>query len=61
MNSRPAINNSWPRVTPLRAWYRISPQHFTALGLAPSPITARAAIEHEVFTLREPAGYVFTV
>ena len=40
---------------------RATHQHFTALGLVPSPITARAAIEHEVFTLREPAGYVFTV
>ena len=36
-------------------------QQFTALGLAPSPIEARPAIDHEVFTLREPAGYVFTV
>ena len=35
-------------------------QQFTALGLAPSPIEARPAINHEVFTLREPAGYVFT-
>ena len=34
---------------------------FTALGLAPSPIEGRPAIDHEVFTLREPAGYVFTV
>ena len=37
-----------------------SHQHFTALGLAPSPIEARPAIKHEVFTLREPAGHVFT-
>ena len=35
-------------------------QHFSALGLAPSPIEARPAIEHEVFTLREPAGQVIT-
>ena len=35
-------------------------QHLTALGLAPSPIEKRPAINHEVFTLREPAGYVFT-
>lgn len=35
-------------------------QHFTALGLAPSPIESRPAIEHEVFTLREPAGHVIT-
>ena len=37
-----------------------SHQHFTALGLTPSPIEARPAINHEVFTLREPAGHVFT-
>ena len=36
-------------------------QQFTALGLAPSPIEGRPAIDHEVFTLREPAGYIFTV
>ena len=36
-----------------------SQQHFTALGLAPSPIEARPAIDHEIFTLREPAGHVF--
>ena len=33
---------------------------FAALGLAPSPIEARPAIDHEVFTLREPAGHVIT-
>jgi catechol 2,3-dioxygenase-like lactoylglutathione lyase family enzyme len=35
-------------------------QRFTALGLAPSPIEARPAIDHEVFTVREPAGHVIT-
>lgn len=35
-------------------------QRFTALGLASSPIEARPAIDHEVFTVREPAGHVIT-
>jgi hypothetical protein len=35
-------------------------QRFTSLGLAPSPIEARPAIDHEVFTVREPAGSVIT-
>lgn len=35
-------------------------QHFTSLGFIPSPIEARPAIEHEVFTVREPAGHVIT-
>jgi hypothetical protein len=35
-------------------------QQFTSLGLAPSPIEARPAIDHEVFTVREPAGHVIT-
>lgn len=39
---------------------RATHQHFVALGLAPSPIEARPAIEHEVFTVREPAGHVIT-
>jgi hypothetical protein len=30
------------------------------LGLAPSPIEARPTIDHEVFTIREPAGHVIT-
>lgn len=34
---------------------------FTALGLAPSPIEARPAIDHQVFTVREPAGHLITV
>lgn len=33
---------------------------FMSLGLAPSPIEARPAIDHEVFTVREPAGHVIT-
>ena len=35
-------------------------QRFTSLGLAPSPIEPRPAIDHEVFTVREPAGHVIT-
>jgi hypothetical protein len=35
-------------------------QRFTALGLAPSPIEPRPAIDHEVFTIREPAGHIIT-
>lgn len=35
-------------------------QRFTSLGLAPSPIEARPDIDHEVFTVREPAGHVIT-
>ena len=35
-------------------------QRFTSLGLAQSPIEARLAIDHEVFTVREPAGHVIT-
>lgn len=34
---------------------------FAAAGLSPSPIEARPAIGHEVFTLCEPAGHVITV
>jgi hypothetical protein len=33
-------------------------QLFTSLGLAPSPIEARSAIDHEVFFVREPAVHV---
>jgi hypothetical protein len=36
-------------------------KHLTLLGLAPSPIEARPPIDHEVFTVREPAGHVITV
>jgi ribosomal protein S18 acetylase RimI-like enzyme len=32
-----------------------------SLGLAPSPIEARPAIDHEVFTVREPSGNVITI
>ena len=35
-------------------------KRFVELGLAPSPIEARPAIHHEVFTVREPAGHVIT-
>ena len=39
---------------------RATHQRFASLGLAPSAIEARPAIDHEVFTLREPAGHVIT-
>lgn len=35
-------------------------RRFESLGLAPSPIEGRPAIDHEVFTIREPAGHVIT-
>ncbi len=35
-------------------------ERFASLGLAPSPIEARPAIDHKVFTVREPAGHVIT-
>ncbi len=35
-------------------------QRFTSLGLSPSPIERRPAIDHEVFTVREPAGQIIT-
>ena len=35
-------------------------ERLTSLGLAPSPIEARPAIDHETFTVREPAGHVIT-
>ena len=35
-------------------------QRFTSEGLDPSPIQARPAIDHEVFTVREPCGHVIT-
>jgi hypothetical protein len=40
---------------------RATHARFAALGLAPSAIEPRAAIDHEVFFVREPAGTVFTV
>ena len=36
-------------------------RQLTTLGLGPSPIESRPAIDHEVFTVREPAGHVITV
>jgi catechol-2,3-dioxygenase len=36
-------------------------QLFTSLGLAPTPIEARPAIDHEIFSVREPAGHVITL
>jgi len=35
-------------------------ERFRSLGLAPSSIEARPAIDHEVFTVREPGGNVIT-
>lgn len=35
-------------------------RRFASLGLAPSAIEARPAIDHEVFTVCEPAGHVIT-
>ena len=35
-------------------------QRLASLGLSPSPIEARPQIDHEVFTVREPAGHVIT-
>ncbi len=35
-------------------------KHFISLGLDPSPIEARPAIDHEVFSVREPAGHIIT-
>lgn len=35
-------------------------ERLNALGYAPSPIEPRPAIDHEVFTVREPAGNVIT-
>lgn len=32
----------------------------SALGLCPSPIEPRPTIDHEIFTVREPAGHVIT-
>jgi hypothetical protein len=40
---------------------RATHERFTSLGLSPSPIEARPAIDHEVFTLREPAGHVISI
>jgi hypothetical protein len=35
-------------------------ERFTSLGLVPSPIEARPDIDHEIFTVNEPAGQVIT-
>ncbi|MCC6670922.1 MAG: glyoxalase/bleomycin resistance/dioxygenase family protein [Planctomycetes bacterium] len=35
-------------------------KRFVALGLSPSSIETRPQIDHEVFTVREPAGQVIT-
>lgn len=40
---------------------RAAHERFTALGLSPSPIEARPAIDHEVFAIAEPAGHRITV
>ena len=39
---------------------RATHQRFTSLGLAPSPIEAVPAIDHELFRVREPAGHLIT-
>ncbi len=39
---------------------RATHQRLASQGLAPSPIEARSAIDHEVFTVQEPAGHVIT-
>jgi catechol 2,3-dioxygenase-like lactoylglutathione lyase family enzyme len=36
-------------------------RRFSSLGLAPSPIEAQPAIDHESFTIREPSGHVITI
>ena len=35
-------------------------QHFTSIGLAPTPIDVRPSIGHELFRVREPAGHLIT-
>ena len=40
---------------------RAAHERFTSLGLSPSPIEARPTIDHEAFTVKEPAGHVITV
>jgi len=39
---------------------RATHERFKSVGLDPSQIEARPAIDHEVFTVREPAGHVIT-
>lgn len=40
---------------------RATHERFISLGLSPSPIEARPAIDHEAFTVKEPAGHVITI
>jgi hypothetical protein len=35
-------------------------RRFISLGLSPSGLEARPQIDHDVFTVREPAGHVIT-
>jgi hypothetical protein len=39
---------------------RATHQHFTSLGLAPTPIEVLSSIDHELFRVREPAGHLIT-
>jgi ribosomal protein S18 acetylase RimI-like enzyme len=39
---------------------RATHERFKSMGLAPSPIEARPAIDHEVFTIKEPSGHMIT-
>lgn len=39
---------------------RATHEHFTSLGLAPTPIEALPSIDHEFFRVREPAGHLIT-
>lgn len=43
-------------VDDLHATHRL----FASQGLAPMPIEARPAIDHEIFCVREPAGHLIT-
>lgn len=40
---------------------RATHERFTSSGLSPSPIETRPAVDHRVFTVREPAGHVITI
>ena len=40
---------------------RATHQHFTSLGLAPTPIEIMSSIDHELFRVREPAGHLITI
>lgn len=39
---------------------RATHQHFTSLGLAPTPIEPMSSVDHELFRVREPAGHLIT-